>query len=494
MRKVIIVWVFFGWGTGYASVQSDTLLLDLNSVVALANKASLAAFRAKNIYLADYWAYRSFKADRLPALRLHMTPVRLNREFTSRYDYIKNTDIYRQQQTFYTSGALSLSQNFDWLGGHFFVDSELGRFRNFSNNPSFTQYNTVPFRIGYRQELLGYNSFKWERKIAPLKYEAAQRELLYTMQAISEEAAGYFFDLAMAQAQRQLAQENLKSGTKLYEIGQERQKIAGITPPELYTLKLDNINAHNALQNANIQIKRAMFALVTYLNLGRDVVIALQLPALPKPFVIDMEEALRLAKECHPQFLRSKQRILEAQQEQARSRIQRYFTASLSATVGFNQVAETFSKAYNTPAQQDVFLVTLSVPLLDWGVGKGRYNMARRNLNVAELTAEQEALKVEQEIIVTVGDFSVQQDLIQSAEEALRLAKMAYGQTRERFIIGKADINSLTLANNRYQEAQRNYISALRNYWLGYFRIRRLTLYDFEKGQKLSADQLFIPY
>ena len=87
---------------------------------------------------------------------------------------------------------------------------------------------------------------------------------------------------------------------------------------------------------------------------------------------------------------------------------------------------------------------------------------------------------------MTVGDFNIQQNLISSAEEALDLAVMAYSETKQRFMIGKADINSLTLSLNRQQEAQRNYISALQDYWLNYYKIRKLTLHDFASGFSLS--------
>ena len=87
---------------------------------------------------------------------------------------------------------------------------------------------------------------------------------------------------------------------------------------------------------------------------------------------------------------------------------------------------------------------------------------------------------------MTVNDFNVQQSLVQSASRALDLADMAYEETRQRFIIGEADINSLTLSLNRQQEAQRNYISALQAYWENYYKIRRLTLFDFASGFSLS--------
>ena len=80
-------------------------------------------------------------------------------------------------------------------------------------------------------------------------------------------------------------------------------------------------------------------------------------------------------------------------------------------------------------------------------------------------------------------------DVAYSAEEALDLSILAYNETKQRFIIGKADINSLTLSLNRQQQAQRNFISALQNYWLNYYKIRRLTLFDF--ATKLSLSDRF---
>jgi len=105
---------------------------------------------------------------------------------------------------------------------------------------------------------------------------------------------------------------------------------------------------------------------------------------------------------------------------------------------------------------------------------------------MSKAPSQQKELNLEQEIIRTVSDFNIQQDLIASAEEALELASTAYNITKQRFIIGKSDINSLTLSLNRQKEARKNYISALKNYWLSYYKIRKLTLFDFEENKTLS--------
>ena len=485
---IITLFLLFGLTNNKLNAQTvDTLTLDLQRTVALANDSSLSAFRAKNMYMSSFWEFRSFKADRLPSLTLHLTPLRYNRDFTRRYDSQQDIDVYRQQQSLYTYGNLAAQQNFDLTGGTFFVDTELGYFRNFGDQEQ-SQFNSVPIRIGYRQDLLGYNRFKWEKKIEPLKFEKAQKELISELEQTAEHASIYFFDLAMAQADYELAKENVSNSEKLYDIGEEKHKIASIGQADLLTLKLDRVNARNSLQNAEIRLKRAMFALAAFLNLDKNTKIKLELPGYPGDVDVIVDDALMYAKLNNPQYLESEQRILESQQILDKNKKESLFNAGLSASVGFNQVAETFRNVYRNPLQQDIVALTVSIPLVDWGVRKGRYNMAKNNLNIVELTAQQNELQLEEDVIMTVGDFMVQQQMIRSGKEAMELAKLAYEQTQERFIIGKADINSLTLSTNRRQDAQRNYVASLRNYWQSYFKIRKLTLFDFEKGEPIEID------
>ena len=376
-------------------------------------------------------------------------------------------------------------QNLDWTGGTFYIDSELDFMRNFGDSKS-TQYSSIPVRVGYQQSLLGYNAFRWDRKIEPLKYEKVKKQFIYNTEMVSEEAVTYFFALAMAQADYRLAEENVASSDTLYSIGLQRHKIAAISRADLLTLQLDKVNAHNTLQNAQIALKRAMFSLASFLNLDKNTVIELDIPGRPTGKMIPVDDALMRAKENNPTFLEQRQNVLEAEQNVDKTKKESRFNASFNASVGFNQVADKLGDAYRHPLQQDLVSVSVSIPLIDWGVRKGKYNMARNNLNVVRIAARQEELSVEEVVIMTVNDFNIQQSLIASAEEALDLAVMAYEQTRQRFIIGKADVNSLTLSLNRQQEAQKNYISALQNYWLNYYKIRKLTLHDFESGFSLA--------
>ena len=474
-----LVWVFL------PTFAQQTIKLNLKRTIELANDSSLSAFRYQNMYLSGYWEYRSYKANRLPSLSLNLMPAQYYRYITQRYDSNTDMDVYREQQMFSASGGLSIQQNFDLTGGTFYIESDLEYMRNFGEMKS-TQYSSVPFRIGYSQSLLGYNAFRWDRKIEPLKFEKVKKEFIYNTEVVSEEAVSYFFNLAMAQADYQLAKENMASTDTLYSIGLQRQKIAAISRADLLTLQLDKVNAQNKLENAQIALKRAMFALASFLNMDKNTQIELEMPGKPRTMEISMDEALSRAKINNPDFLQQQQNILEAERDVNKTRVESRFNASLNASIGLNKVADKFKDVYHRPLQQDLVSINISIPLIDWGVRKGKYNMAKNNLNVVKIAARQEELKLEEEVTMTVSDFNIQQRLITSAEEALDLAVMAYDQTRQRFIIGKADVNSLTLSLNRQQEAQKNYISALQNYWLNYYKIRKLTLHDFESGISLS--------
>lgn len=483
--RKLSLWICLGMGILSPAAAQQRVTLDLQQTIALANDSSLEAFRTKNMYLAGYWEYRTYKANRLPSLTLNMTPAQYNRDITKRYDSGQDLDIYRSQQAFYAYGNLAIRQNLDLTGGTFYLDTELGYMRNFGNS-NYTQFTSVPVRLGYSQSLVGYNAFRWERKIEPLKYEKVKKEYIYNAEEVSEQATGYFFALAMAQAEYDLARENAVSTDTLYRIGCERLKIAAISRADLLTLELDVVNARNTLQNASSALKRAMFSLASFLNMEKNTEIRIVLPGRPQHMQISVDEALDAAQCNNPKFLELRQSVLEAERDVDKTRKESRFNVSINASIGFNQVAEDFVGAYRRPLQQDMVSVSVSVPLIDWGVGKGKYNMARNNLNVVKTSARQSEISMEEEVIMTVSDFNTQQSLVISAEEALDLSILAYNETRQRFIIGKADVNSLTLALNRQQEAQRNYISALQDYWLNYYKIRKLTLFDFASGFSLS--------
>jgi outer membrane protein TolC len=489
MKKIILILSIIT--LSILEISSQQRILTLEQTIAIASDSSLQAFVSKNLYLSSYWQFKTYKAARLPSLSLNTIPISYINNFEKRYDNVNNIDVYRKQKSLFSHGSLALSQNVDFTGGTFSVNSDLEYLKNFGDL-NYSQFTADPLSISYQQSLFGFNEFKWEKKIEPLRYETAKRNFLYQTESISGTCVLYFFNLASAQVEHLRAVDNLTSADTLYRIGRQRFEIAAIPKAELLTLKLDALNARNSLLNAQTSLNKAMSAFVTFLNLEKGTEIKLLLPEKLSVLQISADLALQHSIANSPTYLENKTGMIDAERKVEETTKELRFNASVYASVGYNNAAEKMNLAYQNQSRQDIVFVKLNIPILDWGVKRGRVNVAKNDLIVTKISNKQKEISLEQDVVNTVQDFNILQEVIKSAEEATSIADLAYQATKERFLIGENDISALTLSLNRQTEARRNYIEALKNYWLSYYDIRKLTLFDFEKQTSLllSFDRL----
>lgn len=459
--------------------------LDLQTTIKMASDSSLSAFRNKNMYLVNYWTYRGYRAERLPSLSLSLQPANYNRTLVSRYDSNSDRDIYRQQKSFSAYGALSLTQNFDPLGGQFYVQTSIDFLRYFGAS-TFNQYSAVPVIVGYRHNIAGYNEFKWDRRIEPMKLKKATLEFLYDSESIAKTSVQYFFALAQAQTQYAMAIEQKASCDSLLVIGERRYKIASISKSDLLSLRLDVVNAANSITQAEVLVKRATLNLASFLGIDRNTPIILDLPGAPANFDIETEKALEMMHANSYMIVAKTQSIVEAERDYDQVRKTTRFNASINASMGFNQQAEKIGDAYHDPMRKDVVSVGISIPIIDWGTGRGKRNIAQNNLNIARIDAEQKTMELEQTLLITIGELQSRRELMKSAETALVLADEVYNETKLRFRNGNCDIATLNQAQQRLLSAQNGYIQSMSDCWTCYYDLRQQTLYDYEMGMPLS--------
>ena len=477
---------------GYAASQGEELsvaqqrvTLDLDRTVQLATDSSLAVQKYQSVYDASRYQYLSWQASRKPQFSLESTPVSYQRYMTQRYLSDEDRDVYRQQRMFYSQAGIQATQTMESWGGEFYGTTQLGFLRNFGDENE-TQFMSVPIKVGYKQDLLFFNPLKWNRQIEPMKLTLAEKSLAYNIETSSEEAVGKFFTLALAQEQLRMAQEYLASCDTIYSIAERRFRIASISKAELSILELEKTNARTTLANARISRSRAAQDLATYLGMERSTNIELIIPAVMQNLHVDAKEAIQHARENNPQYLSSREAVTEARRDAERARIEKNFSMSLDASIGLNQVADRFADAYRHLLSQDMATITLSVPLKDWGKRKNAYLAARSTVEATERAEQEAARDTELDVALTVADFNERQDIVETARQALTIAEDAYAQTLQRFIKAQADAYSLSIAQSHWQTARQNQIASLQNYWLAYYHLRRLTLYDYQHHQPIS--------
>jgi outer membrane protein TolC len=138
--------------------------------------------------------------------------------------------------------------------------------------------------------------------------------------------------------------------------------------------------------------------------------------------------------------------------------------------------------------RRDVVSVSVSVPILDWGVRKGQKNQAANALDIAKIEQAQKIDELEQNLINSVGELETRYALMNTAEESLALAKMVYDQNILNFQNGSCDITTLSASQSRLQSAQNQYITSMNDYWSCYYEIRSQTLFDYLTNTSLLQE------
>lgn len=461
--------------------------ISLEETIGLAQQKSLDAFKARNLFLADYWNYQSYRSQQKPHLYWYITPMTYNRNITTRYDFENNVEVYRQTQTLNSYSSLSLSQNIVATGGNIFLETDINRLQNFGGQ-NITSWSTTPFRIGFSQPLFAYNSYKWQKKTSPLEYETAKQDYIQSIQNINIKAVSLYFDLLLAQQQMDIAAKNVDASKKLLEIGQQRFEIASIQHEELLDLELSKFNAEIELAQADKAFKKAAFNLRSFLGLSEEQELKSSVPVLPADLRIDSQTAVELAKMLNPNIMGLKRQLIVAESNLEKAKRNEKFTAKLNASYGLNQTSDQFSKAYDNPSGQQMVGLTLTVPLLDWGDRRGQREMAQNQKEVVDIEVKQAMIDFEQEVTLKVIDFNLQAQVVESARQANELAKKSFELTQKRFVLGNADVLKLTSSMKAMQSASEKYINSLAAYWQYFYEVQRLTLYDFVSKKSLSAN------
>lgn len=486
-RLWILVWVMVIYALpGRAQQDSLQLTLTLQNAVELARSKSILAQSAKNRFNTSYWQYRLFKANYRPILNLDATIPDLNRSIQP-ITLPDGTDAFVERSLANSSVGLTMSQRLRWTGGQVFVRSDLERI-DLLTNVGGTSYLSTPVTVGIQQPLLAHNPFRWENEIEPLLYDEAAQRLLEELEQVSIQAVDRFFDLYLAQINVGIAEKNVANNDTLLNITRGRYNLGKIGENELLQMELTSLNAERDLAQARLDIQLAEFRLKRFLNLPEFIGIQLLPPKYSPQFSIDLELALSQARSNRSQAIQNDRQLIEAERDVDRAIRENNFQADLFATVGLTNSVNELSNVYTDPQNFQRVRVGVQVPVLDWGRGRAAVEIAKSNQQLIENTVEQDLINFEQDVILQVSQYQLQQQQLRIAAKADTVAQKRFDVAKYRYITGKVDITDLNLAIQEKDLARRQNVATIRDFWINYFNLRLLTLYDFEANRPLRLD------
>lgn len=484
MRKTTYIIIFFFISIATYAQGDVKKSFTLAEVISLAKDQSPDAIVAKHRFRASYWEMRSFKAEYLPSLMFTGSLPNYERSYTRQF--VGGSEQYFEQNNIFTQANLSLSQNIGLTGAKVSVTSSLERIDDL--NADEKSYLSNPVIVRFEQPINGYNELKWKRKIEPKKYEEAKRSFVKNMENVSSKAVNYFFDLLTAQQNMVITEVNLSNADTLFKIAKGRYNIGTIAENELLQMELSYLNAGADVNDAKIQLESNKFRLRSFLGYNDKVDIELIVDDSVPAFKVEFEKALSLALSNSPEVTAFERQILEAKRDVSQAQSQRGLSTNLFASFGLTKRDDELGGAYRNPEQQQGVRLGVSIPILDWGRGRGRVKMAKSQQELINTEVEQGRTDFTQRIFIDVMGFNMRNDQVVISGKADTIAQKRYNVTKQRFLIGKINVTDLNISQTEKDRAKTRYIESLRSYWDSYYNIRKLTLYDFVTDKEIIYD------
>ena len=316
----------------------------LDEAITLARVQSVNAAVALNELKTAYWEYRTFQADLLPEVNLQATVP----------SYAKSYNSYQQSDGSYTfvrnnftqmSGNLSIDQNIWLTGGTLSLNTSLDFMKQLDGTKN-ERYMSVPIALTLSQPIFGTNTFKWNRRIEPVRYAEAKANFLSETEEVTMTTINYFFNLLLAKENVNIAKQNLENAEKLYEVAKAKREMGQISENDVLQLKLNMLNAQSTLTDYESSLKSNMFQLRSFLALGEDVELEPILPDTLPSMLVDYQDALdkALANNAFAHNIRRRQLEADYNVAKAKGNLRQI---TLFALVGFSGTGDRFRIVYD---------------------------------------------------------------------------------------------------------------------------------------------------
>jgi len=468
---------------GNAPAQNLTLPALIDQTLATA----APALQARAAREGGYWAYRAYQASYRPQLALAGTVPNFSRAIVPVVQPDGTTEF---QSVRYNNSllAVNLTQNIGLTGGQVVVGSQVQRFDDFARTEK--RYNNQPFTLGLTQPLGYFNALKWARRIEPLLFQESQRQYLEDREAIAQRVTELYFDVLLQQVNAVVAGQNAQATAELLRVGREKYALGRLSQSDLLQLELNLLNAQQEQTQARLDAETATVSLRTYCALPATEAGAAAPPlAVPPPapaLAVVPAEALSQAQQHRTTTLALQRRQLQAARDVAQARGTTGFLATLTANLGYVNQAPYLLDSYRALQNQQQVSLAFSLPLVDWGRRRATIRTAELARDQTQAAVAQDTRSFEQTVLTQAAQIPALAGQARLAARADTLAQRRYAITRATYEAGRLSLTDLTLASAAKDLARRGYILALRAGWVGYYRLRGLTLFDFETGQPLE--------
>lgn len=414
---------------------------------------------------------------------LTLNPIGYNqtREFNdliSKWNSRKTTESYGNftvsQPIVMTDARISLTNRFGYKDSY----SEYSGIttKGFSNNLS----------LNLDQPLFTYNRTKLSLKELQLSLENAQLNYAIQLLALEQQVTQAFYYVYQQQQSLEIANQAYQNMQKSYEVSKNKVD-AGISPrEEMFQAELNLATTKSDFENKQVSLENAKddFKLLIGMSLYDDLLvipnIAVDTVSVDISFAIDQGLANRM------ELRQRKINIETSQFDLIQTKALNEFKGNLGLSLGLFGDNEKFGNVYASPTDNETVVLSLTVPLWDWGERKARIKATEASIETANITLVEEQNSIILGIRKVYRNLLNLQNQIGIARQSVTNAQLTYDLNLEKYKNGDLTGMDLNIYQNQLSEKQLSFTNSLISYKLELLNLKIQTLYDFEKKVAVS--------
>lgn len=172
----------------------------------------------------------------------------------------------------------------------------------------------------------------------------------------------------------------------------------------------------------------------------------------------------------------------------AEAKANRGLQVEFRGRLGLSQSANELPAAYRRLKDYETVGLTMTIPIYDWGMGRGKVRMAKTDVEITKTQIEQANIEFAHDVRTKVMQFNNQAEQCKTSLRAQDIAAERYDIMKKRFENGSVTVTELNTAQEEFESAQHQYISQLQQFWTDYYGIQKLTLYDFIRKENIGVN------
>lgn len=412
---------------------------------------------------------------KLPSLTNSISPITINdgsEKFVNRF--FMSSEL-----------SISISQFIPFTGGTISLTSGLTRLDNFS--PQRTKsFNLNLFNLSYSQNLLSFNSYRWEKKILKVNNELFKISDIQRQEEMNLNIIELFFDIYSAQKEIELNQAMIERAEKLLKKILLLYKNGKASELSLLNAQIDLAKMKNTV--TSIKLAQLQSELVSLLNLeSQQPELIFDINTFEK-ISLQIDKDLVISRALR--FTHGLNRNAEALQEIRDIKEQKsagHPVVSLSIGGGVNSQAEEFKNLTGLQSNSMSALVSISFPIISWNENKLRVKMLEETAKINKIEAAQHNNKLMSSYSYELDNLNI---LIKSAKNdkyTLEMLYKKYNQVMAFYESGKVDYSDIEETRNQIMQTEIQRIAKIKSFYCTVYRFRIWALYDIIENKAIDS-------